>query len=107
MLQKKIPEGIRLILSGKVNKTCGDSDWELSELLNCLGIEIEEREKCAPGRKDVKKPNAECAISAVLTTGTSKATCRPCRVALNKSECHFVTDISERRNILEREGCCN
>ena len=106
MVQKKLPEEIRLILSRKMNETCGDSDWELSELLNCLRIEIEAREKCAPERKDVKRANIGYPTAAALTTGTSKATCTFCKGAHTTSECHIVTDIRERRNILKREGRC-
>ena len=87
-----------------MNETYGDIDWELSELLNCLRIEIEAREKCAPGRKDVKRANIGYPTAAALTIGTSKANCTFCKGAHTTSECHIVTDIRERRNILKREG---
>ena len=69
-----------------MNETCGDSDWELSELLNCLRIEIEAREKCAPERKDVKRANIGYPTAAALTTGASKATFTFCKEIQTTSE---------------------
>ena len=89
-----------------MNETCGDSGWELSELLNCFRIEIEARERCVPERKDVKRANVGYPSAAALTTGRSKATCTFCKGAHATSECHIVTDVCERRNIIKREGHC-
>ena len=106
MIQKKLPEEIKLILSRKMNESCGENDWELSDLLNYLRIEIEAREKCAPGKKEVNRAKVGYPTAAALTTGSSKATCTFCKGAHNTSECHVVTDIRERKNILRREGRC-
>ena len=106
MVQKKLPEEIRLILSRKMNEAYGDNDWQLADLLNCLRIEIEAREKCAPGKKEFKRVNPGYPTAAALTTGSSKATCTFCKGAHNTSECHVVTDIRQRKNILKREGRC-
>ena len=106
IVQKILPEEFRLILSRKINETCGDSDLELSELLNCLRIEIEAREKCAPERKDVKRANIRYPTAAAVASGTLEATCTVCKGAHTTYECHTVTDIRERRNIPERERRC-
>ena len=81
-------------------------DWELADLLNCLRIEIEAREKCAPGKKEFKGVNTGHPTAAALTTGSSKATCTFCKGAHSTSECHVVTDIRQRKNILKREARC-
>ena len=106
MVQKKLPEEIKLILSRKMNESCGENDWELSDLLNYLRIEIEAREKCAPGKKEVNRAKVGYPTAAALTTGSAKATCTFCKGSHNTSECHVVTDIRERKNILRREGRC-
>ena len=89
-----------------MNEAYGDNDWQLADLLNCLRIEIEAREKCAPGKKEFKRVNPGYPTAGALTTGSSKATCTFCKGAHNTSECHVVTDIRQRKNILKREGRC-
>lgn len=67
-VQKKLPEEIRLILCRKMNESFDDNDWELPYLLNCLRIEIEAREKCAPGKKEFQRVNTGYPTAAALTT---------------------------------------
>ena len=95
-IQKKLPEETKLILSRKMNESCCENDLELFDLLNYLRIEIEAREKCAPGKKEINKAKVGYPIAAALTTWSSKATCTFCKGAHNTSECHVVTDIRER-----------
>ena len=106
IIQKKLPEEIRLIISRKMNETYGENDWKLSDVLNCLRIEKEAREKCAVGKKDVNRAKVGYPTAAALTTGSSKTTCTFCKGAHNTSECPAVTDIRERKNVLKGEGRC-
>ena len=46
------------------------------------------------------------AAAAILTTGSSKATCTFGKGAQNTSKCHVVTDIRERKNVLRIDGRC-
>ena len=106
MVQTKLLEEIRLTLSRKMNEACGDNDWELADLLNCLRVEIETGEKSAPGKKEFKRVNPAYPTAATLVIGSSKATCTFCKGAHNTSECHVLTDICQRKNILKSEGRC-
>ena len=118
ILLQRLPDEIKLIISRKMNEVSGDDDWNLDTLLDILKTEFEAREKCMitsrkqypqgiPNKKLYRNTSIPATASALFASSKNRnQTCIFCRGQHPIAQCHVVTDIRERRNILRRQGRC-
>ena len=99
-----------------MNQVSGDDNWNLDTLLDILKTEVDAREKCMITShkqypQGVPKPFRNTSIPATASTlfASSKnrnQSCTFCHGQQPTAQCHIVTDIRERRNMLRRQGRC-
>ena len=119
ILLQRLPEEIKLIIRRKMNEVSGGDTWNMDTLLDTLKkTEVEAREKCmTKSHKQYsqgvinKKPYCNTSIpataSALFASNKNRfQTCTFYRGQCRTAQCHVVTDIRERRNILWRQGRC-
>ena len=116
ILLQRLPDEIKLIISRKMNEVSGDDNWNLDTLLDILKTEVEAREKCmitsrkqypqgVPNKKPYRNTSIPATTSALFASSKNRnQTCTFCRGQHPTAQCHVVTDIRERRNILRRQG---
>ena len=118
VLLQKLPEDIKLELTRKLEKpstdeTTSDDQWDLDDLLELLKGEVEARElsgslKSSGIFQDSKRSvykNPPSTASAIFSVGSKKshASCTFCCGSHTTAECHIVTSLLERRNILRKQ----
>ena len=118
ILLQRLPDEIKLIISRKMNEVSGDDNWNLDTRLDILKTEVEAREKCmitsrkqypqgVPNKKPYRTTSIPATASALFASSKNRnQTCTFCRGQHPTTQCHVVTDIRERRNILRRQGRC-
>ena len=95
-----------------MNEVSGDDNWNLDTLLDILKTEVETREKCmitsrkqysqgVLNRKPYCNTSMPATASALFASKKNRnQTCTFCHGQHPTAQCHVVTDIRERRNIL-------
>ena len=117
VIQGQFPRDI-LIDVGKEMKRKHGGVWNLETLMKSLKLEIETRE-CVQTKgsfkesanSDTRKPGYGKNISipqtsAALLGGNSAPDCTFCRGKHPSFDCHVVTNLQERKNILRKTGRC-
>ena len=115
---QRLPDEIKLIISRKMNEVSGDDNWNFDTLLDILQTEVEVREKCmitshkqysqgAPNKMPYHNKSISATASTLFASNKNiDQTCTFCCGQHPTAQCHVVTDIRERRNILQRQGRC-
>ena len=107
VLIKKLPRELRLLVSRKVT-----GDWDLSTIMEALGVELEARERTVNSREggtQLHSKGIERASVIGLVAGQraeEKPGCCYCHQAHSPSDCTIVTSQEERKRILKSAGRC-
>ena len=116
VLMSKIPDDIRLLVGREIK----DGEWNLTEILQLLRNEVENRERCegvpalttkeklySPDdrRSGKREPTS---ASALFTENTPSSTthCTFCKQLHPTASCHVVTSKAARRESLKKQGRC-
>ena len=110
VLLSKVPQELKLIISRKFDT----GDWSLDELLKVFKTEVEARERCnsmattpsaTPERKHPPKLPPVTA-DTLLTAEGQRITCTFCKKGHRSIDCVVVANVSERKEILKKQGRC-
>lgn len=109
VLLSKVPQELRLIISRDVDT----GNWSLDELLEVFKT-VEARERCnsmaatpstTPKRKHPPKP-PPTTFNALLVPEGQRITCTFCKHGHRSLDYVVVTKVSERKDILKKQGRC-
>ena len=111
VLINKLPQELQLLVSRRI----GEEKWELDEMLEVIGEELQARERTkamtAPTAPVVKKPGRELPTAAALLTRSGNGpsngpSCSYCQQPHSSNSCHVATHPDARRQILQKAGRC-
>ena len=106
---EKLPDELRLIVSREHK-----GDWELDSVIQAVKSEVEARERCyirpSTERPPVRKPynpgNSNTTGSALLSGNRGEFNCLFCKGSHRAVDCHVVTNVDQRKDILKKQGRC-
>ena len=115
ILMNKIPQELQLIITRKLGK----EKWDLDALQNAFKEELEAREMCefaTASRNDDKVKGGggrryPTTAEALLAQGQYERkgggiTCTYCRGSHPSAQCHVITGVQARREVLKSKGKC-
>ena len=101
----RVPDDIKLMISRKL----GTSNWEIDAMMNLLKEEIMARESCDYLNKDLRE-EGESDFNRMTTdalyTGIKVLICAFCGQNHYHDRCQVITDVSERRKIVNEKRLC-
>ena len=111
IFMEKLPDELRLIVSREHK-----GDWKLTSVMQAVKSEVEARERCAlrasverqstAARKSYNSGNSNPTASALLSGTRGEFNCLFCKGNHRASDCHVVTNVDQRRDILKKQGRC-
>ena len=105
VLINKIPSDMQLIVSRKVP----EAKWELKTLMSAIKEEIIARERLGPSktpRRPESKPPPTATTLVTKETPINPPACCYCNQQHRPMNCTVVTQVDERKQLLQRAGRC-
>ena len=101
LFMNRLPQELRLIISRQI----GDEEWHIDEIMTILEREISARERAFSSTSGELRGSG-LPTAAALLTSDRQPKCTYCRQGHSSSSFPVVTDVAQRKGILNRSGRC-